>query len=343
MGKSRYYIAGTKEALFCLSRGTCYWPECGRRVVSMTESGQPRVDVQVAHIRGLHDGEARHEPLPDRVLNSFANLMLMCQKHHTEVDSEFTRHLYGTEKLEGWKLDREGGFSTQFSELVAPQDNDELKSLMVDAVQQAKEDILEPLHRLLGVSDEVREMVAFLTQQAFDAQYLDPDAMASLEAAARALRHLEDFAPMLAESAHSLSGMPDYVPMLSESSHNLSNLPDDSLLVHQAADKFANFANHVEPLQVSAQKLEGMKATLSRFSEAVARCEEIERSASSLERATSRASQLRSTAAGLERAVGQSSVPTTIVNETFSWKVFGLGVIAASVGAVVVLIAPFLW
>lgn len=39
MSNDRYYTAGTKEALFMLSRGYCYEPTCKERVMRWTEAG----------------------------------------------------------------------------------------------------------------------------------------------------------------------------------------------------------------------------------------------------------------------------------------------------------------
>lgn len=107
MSKGRYYGSGVEKALFMLSRGACYEPTCKTPMLRMTKTGTPRVNVQIAHIHALCEDEARFDKdYPRADLNKFKNLLLLCQPHHTEVDSELWKDYYQAEVLIGWKRRR---------------------------------------------------------------------------------------------------------------------------------------------------------------------------------------------------------------------------------------------
>jgi hypothetical protein len=99
----RSYPAGTKEALFMLSRGQCYAPGCGAAVMRRLD-GQWRTKAHVAHICGLNKESARFDEsvsVPER--NSFGNLLLLCKPHHDLVDSKALENKYPKETLIVWK------------------------------------------------------------------------------------------------------------------------------------------------------------------------------------------------------------------------------------------------
>jgi hypothetical protein len=50
----RNYPAGTREVLFMLSRGQCYGPDCGARVMRCID-GRWRTNAHIAHICGLNE------------------------------------------------------------------------------------------------------------------------------------------------------------------------------------------------------------------------------------------------------------------------------------------------
>src|SRR5688500_2551065 len=104
MGGERNYGKGTERALFMLSRGACYEPTCDVGVLKMTKSGRPQSGVQIAHVHALAEGEARFDgniPKPER--NRFWNLILLCQAHHIDVDSDDWEIEYPADVLFGWK------------------------------------------------------------------------------------------------------------------------------------------------------------------------------------------------------------------------------------------------
>lgn len=77
------------KELFARSGNMCAMAHCSSQLFD----SEGLKDVFIAHIRGVKG--ARHEPgLPDSVLNGVDNLMLLCNKHHNQVDTlpvaEFT-------------------------------------------------------------------------------------------------------------------------------------------------------------------------------------------------------------------------------------------------------------
>jgi hypothetical protein len=82
----RNYTAGTRAALQTLSRGSCYYPECGEPVVRLIE-GDYYVNYEIAHIRGAQEHGARHDPyMSEADRKAFVNLILLCKPHHTRID-----------------------------------------------------------------------------------------------------------------------------------------------------------------------------------------------------------------------------------------------------------------
>ncbi|MEU4395245.1 hypothetical protein [Kribbella sp. NPDC023855] len=82
----RSYGSGVEKALYRLARGTCYFPDCPRRIIEAVE-GEPVVAVDIAHIRGAKPGSARYDPsMTDEERAAFPNLILLCSPHHKLVD-----------------------------------------------------------------------------------------------------------------------------------------------------------------------------------------------------------------------------------------------------------------
>ncbi len=127
-----------------LSRGTCYAPPCKEPVLKMAESGTPRVNVQIAHIRALVEGEARYDKnYPEKLRNRFENLILLCKPHHTEVDSDLWVEQYPAEVLLRWKAEVEGGGLGDALKNVPPLNGDkEFEGIIVKSVETARLEIL---------------------------------------------------------------------------------------------------------------------------------------------------------------------------------------------------------
>ena len=93
-GKGRSYSIRDLKVLFATSQNRCSFPDCGAMIVD----GNDVVMGEVCHIEGLNKTSARYNaklPIQDR--RKEANLMLMCQPHHTLVDAQ--RDIYTAEVL----------------------------------------------------------------------------------------------------------------------------------------------------------------------------------------------------------------------------------------------------
>lgn len=105
-GGPRAYGSGVEKALYRLSRGTCYFPDCARRIIEVVE-GEPMVAVDIAHIYGANPGSARYEAsMTDEERRAFGNLILLCGPHHKLVDGR-RRDDFSPELLERWKSENE--------------------------------------------------------------------------------------------------------------------------------------------------------------------------------------------------------------------------------------------
>ena len=102
----RAYGAGVERALYRLARGTCYYPDCAHRIMTVVDD-VPIVGVDIAHIRGAQPRSARYDPtMTDEQRAAFLNLILLCGAHHKLVD-RIRPGDYPVEMLEAWKRDNE--------------------------------------------------------------------------------------------------------------------------------------------------------------------------------------------------------------------------------------------
>jgi hypothetical protein len=100
------FTSGTQKALFRLARGTCYFPAC-RRAILTYESGEPLVDVQIAHIAAAEPGGPRFDAsMTDEQRRSIDNLILLCQAHHNLVDKVRPED-FPADELRRWKSENE--------------------------------------------------------------------------------------------------------------------------------------------------------------------------------------------------------------------------------------------
>lgn len=129
----RNYLTGTSRALFSLSQGTCYHPDCDRQVIIWIDPSTPTVDTHIAHINGAFPGSARYDPrMTDDERRSFPSLILLCKPHHDLVD-RIRPNDYPAELLKQWKADREAGTSAALQGLT----EERLEELIIGAVRQA--------------------------------------------------------------------------------------------------------------------------------------------------------------------------------------------------------------
>lgn len=105
-GGPRAYGSGVEKALYRLSRGTCYFPDCRRRIIEVVE-GEPMVAVDISHVCGANPGSARYDAaMTDQERRAFGNLILLCAPHHKLVDGR-RRDEFPPDLLQRWKRDNE--------------------------------------------------------------------------------------------------------------------------------------------------------------------------------------------------------------------------------------------
>ncbi|MEV6266713.1 hypothetical protein AB0L64_06090 [Kribbella sp. NPDC051936] len=109
MASSRGQISErVRRALYAVSRGVCYEPECVERVIVL-KNGQPVFVGQIAHIvAAVESGPRGTEQVDDR--EGFDNLLVLCGRHHRLIDDEHTSEFYSVATLRQWKLDHEAEF-----------------------------------------------------------------------------------------------------------------------------------------------------------------------------------------------------------------------------------------
>lgn len=92
------------KTLFALSGNVCAHRDPDRRYAceeALTDPNWVRVKGEIAHIRGLLPGSARHDPSYNDP-NCFENLILVCPNHHTTID-DLQPDRYTTDLLEEMK------------------------------------------------------------------------------------------------------------------------------------------------------------------------------------------------------------------------------------------------
>lgn len=225
---ARNYTEATRKALFALSLGRCYEPDCQEPVVRMDENGSPVVMVQIAHVCAAKEGGPRWDKsMDDDARRAFTNLLLLCTYHHKLVDTLPTGLRYDVKTLMAWKTSREGGIATDLSGLTEDRLIDILGSTLEGVIIDTKTELLDAIDQVELVSRESAGLLRTLVDEIFKRPHLDPDAVASLTDSANTLKGVADYAPMLLDSSRSLShSLPDYAPMLARSSSELRELPD---------------------------------------------------------------------------------------------------------------------
>ncbi|MEU6152428.1 HNH endonuclease [Actinosynnema sp. NPDC047251] len=257
----RSYTTGTEKALFMLSRGRCYAPECPAKVIRNVETG-PEVNVEIAHIVAHKENGPRYdENVGDEERRSFTNLILLCPPHHKMVDRKGNENIYTVELLRKWKVDREGDYASELEGL----DNltqDKLESILTDTVQEVKGETLAAIERLEGISGEAAQTLRVLVAEVFDRPYLDVDAIALLNESALMLRHLEDSASMLNGAARRLGGLEDSASTLLAASHRLVNLEDSASTLSSAADRLRGLEDNSSSLRFAAREMQSAVETM---------------------------------------------------------------------------------
>lgn len=252
---SRDYSEATKKALFALSLGQCYAPDCSERVVQMAGE-TPIVKVEIAHIRAAKKGGPHYdENMGEDERKSFPNLLLLCVFHHKLVDRKPTGDNYSIELLQEWKTQREGELADDLTGLTEEGLTEILTDTLREIIGETKDELLSAIAKVEATSRESAELLRTLVDETFSGPYLDADTVATLAESARAFGNLPDYAPMLLESSRSLDHLPDYAPMLSESSRGLVYLPDYASMLRESTQGLLNLPDYAPMIQESSSAL----------------------------------------------------------------------------------------
>lgn len=117
-------------------------------VVLEVRPGVYKKNSQVAHVYGVKPGAARYRPnmSPER-RDSFANLLLLCLAHHSEVDED--EHRYPPEELKKWKTSHEGSQNSVLNRLPV-MDSDALMTVLTEIAEP-------PLSRLETITKRLEQ------------------------------------------------------------------------------------------------------------------------------------------------------------------------------------------
>jgi len=137
-----------RRALYGLSRGHCYAPECAEPVVVL-DGAEPVFVGEVAHIvAAVASGPRGGVAIADR--DAFENLLILCGRHHKIVDDVRTRDRYPVEVLREWKAKREAEFDTATREALHALGDlpTRLPDLLVEAFRDATAELSATVDRL---------------------------------------------------------------------------------------------------------------------------------------------------------------------------------------------------
>lgn len=226
---TRSYSRGVYAALMSLSRGTCYWPDCGTTIVRLVDS-EPAVQVQIAHIRAVRpDGPRYDRAMTDRERNAFDNLMLLCVAHHNRVDRDHSH--YPVERLQQWKRDAERLFGDAIVSLNDVDWTDVTSLKLEEAIAAALDDHLKRLGDAVTRLERIAPDAAALLRPLLDglaaAQmthvHVNEDVATMLHTASLRLQNLEDSATLLGNAADRLEQLPNWIDQLAAAANRMPN------------------------------------------------------------------------------------------------------------------------
>jgi hypothetical protein len=233
----RSYSNATIAGLMTLARGGCYWPDCGVPTVRMI-NGAPRLNLEIAHVRAFEEGGKRYDPdwsISER--NSFANLILLCHPHHSEIDGTNSDQ-YPVELLERWKQERE---ADGLSALAGLGDLTEQRlGEMISEAQTALVTRIEPaLDEFAKAAPELASLLKVTLKELSDPRVhgfgLSEDEVNSLSRSSDGLAHLQDTAFLLVDASQRLSHLQDTASTLADAAQDLVGLADNASTLNQAA------------------------------------------------------------------------------------------------------------
>lgn len=220
--QGRSYGSGVHAALASLSRGSCYWPDCGEPVVRFVQ-GVPVANLQIAHIYAFEKGGPRHkESMSTEEKNSFSNLILLCHPHHVLVDKRFPEK-FPPVLLFKWKERREADGQEKLSGLRNVTE-DRLQELISSVIARQGKRIEDAISKLENFDSEaaavVRELLDEVNQLRRSSSFVDPDAINTLYKASANLKGYLD---------------PDSINTLMKASENLKQSNMSALIEQLAA------------------------------------------------------------------------------------------------------------
>ncbi|SCK47161.1 hypothetical protein [Streptomyces sp. WMMB 322] len=226
-------------------------------------NGAPRLNLEIAHVRAFEEGGKRYDPdwsVSER--NSFANLILLCHPHHSEIDGTNSDQ-YPVELLERWKHERE---ADGLSALAGLGDLTEQRlGEMISEAQTALVTRIEPaLEEFAKAAPELGSLLKVTLKELSDPRIhgfgLSEDEIRSLSRSSDRLLHLQDTAFLLFEASQRLLHLQDTASTLADAAQDLVGLADDASTLHQAAlraDRVATrLVDSLEGLPHSAQLLQ---------------------------------------------------------------------------------------
>ena len=222
-GERGHIAAATEAALWVLSVGRCYAPQCPAPIIVEVRPGVYQKNATIAHIYGVAPNAPRYRGgLPAEQRDAFSNLLLLCLAHHNEVDDRKTgEQLYPPEKLREWKTVREGVHGPALAALGTISE-ERLTELLVGAFTPPLErlqEITEQLERTGTLSaTTVTELRQILDMLSSTADGVDARTAAGLAYAAeifgtihfsrmvRALEHAAEVLPAVARDLRRYGG-----------------------------------------------------------------------------------------------------------------------------------------
>lgn len=193
---------------------------------------------------------------------AFANLLLLCKKHHTMVDSKKNEKKYPVETLEEWKRRRERHLGSHIRGLSLLTE-DRLVEFLEKAATSSRDEIMGAIEKVHGLSREVKDMLRAIVDEPYRRPLVDPDAVTSLEHSAGMLAFLQDHTPVLAESARAITSLADHNGVLIRFSDAISKMPDLSLNTVGNWEYLAvALGAQVDKLQLAASQVDEATAKL---------------------------------------------------------------------------------
>ncbi len=151
-----------RRALYTLSRGRCYAPECTDPVI-VIDGTEPVFVGEIAHIVGaVESGPRGAAHIANR--EGFENLLILCGRHHKIIDDPRTSHRYPVEVLYEWKAKHEAEFDTAtraaLQEIDSPQYR--LPDLLVIAFRDATAQLELTVERLEAAGEVTHDIARLL-------------------------------------------------------------------------------------------------------------------------------------------------------------------------------------